>query len=125
MSIFEYSDYKSFLRDQILVLPKKGRGEINRMAKHLRVHPTLISQVLNGTRDFSAEQIYSLCGYFGLQQLESDYLVLLLQFERAGTSEFKKYYTKKIDELKLASLNISKRLTQNKKLTDYEYSIFY
>ena len=125
MTVFEYSDYKAFLKDTIAGLPKKGRGEINRMAEYLGVHPTLISQILNGARDFSAEQIHKLCSYLGLQPLESDFLILLLQHERAGTAEFKKYYKIKIEEVKKASLGIANRLAKHRSLTDYERSIFY
>jgi uncharacterized protein (TIGR02147 family) len=125
MTIFDYSDYKAYLTEFIAALPKKGRGQINRMAEYIGVHPTLISQVLNGQRDLSQEQIHKLCGYLGLQPLESDFLILLLQFERAGTVELKKYYKGKLDEAKKASLNIGRRLEKRRELTDLERSIFY
>ena len=118
MNIFEYLDYKLFLRDTIASFPRKGHGQTLRIAEHLGVHPTLVSQVLNGSRDFSPEQIYKLCSYLGLQQLETDFLLLLLQYERAGTSEFKKYYKAKIEEIKKSSLNISKRLEKERQLTE-------
>ena len=125
MNIFEYSEYKRYLRDMIASFPKRGHGQIQRIAAHLGVHPTLISQVLGGDRDFSSEQIHGLCGYLGLQQLETDFLILLLQSERAGTSELKKYYKNKIDHLKRTSLNIASRLEKAKSLTELERSIFY
>jgi uncharacterized protein (TIGR02147 family) len=125
VSVFEYTDYKEFLRDYIARLPKKGRGEINRIANFLNVHPTLLSQILGGTRDFSTEQIHKLCGYMGLQPLESDFLILLLQCDRAGTVELKKYYKTKIEELKKSSLSISNRLARHKTLSELERSVFY
>jgi len=126
MSIFQYSHYKDFLKAYIVALPKKGRGEINRMAEYLRVHPTLISQVLNGnSKDFTAEQGYKLCDYLGLQSIEADYWILLVQRERAGTSEFKKYFSAKIDEIKKTSMQVAKRLDRHHRLTDRERSVFY
>jgi uncharacterized protein (TIGR02147 family) len=125
MTIFEFSDYKAFLREFLNQLPKKGRGEINRMATSLDVHPTLVSQVLNGDRDFSIEQIHRLGGYLGLQSLEADYFILLLNRARAGTHELKKYYQQKLEEIKKQSLDISKRLDKHRRLTDTEKALFY
>lgn len=125
MNIFDFDDYKDFLRETIAKLPKKGRGEVNKMAANLNVHPTLISQVLGGDRDFSPEQIHKLCGYLGLQGLESDYLILLLQFERAGTGDLKKYYQSKLSEIKKSSLSIATRLSKERTLTDLDRSVFY
>lgn len=125
MNIFEYSHYKRYLRDVIASFPKKGHGQVIRIAEHLSVHPTLVSQVLNGDRDFSPEQVHRLCGYLGLQQMETDYLILLLQEERAGNADFKQYYKSKIEELKKNSLNIAGRLAKVRTLSDLERSIFY
>jgi uncharacterized protein (TIGR02147 family) len=125
MTIFEYTNYKDFLREKIANLPKGGRGEVNRIALHLHVHPTLVSQVLNGQRDFSVEQIHRLCSYLGLPPLEADFLILLLQHERAGTNELKKYYRTKIEELRKSSLKVANRLKEHVTLSDYERAIFY
>ncbi len=125
MSVFEFADYKLFLRTHLASLPQKGRGEIGRMAAHLRVHPTLISQVLRGRKDFTPEQIQMVCSYFGFQALESDYLIQLVHQERAGTSELKKYYAKKCEELKRKSLDVASRIKEHRSLTDLERSVFY
>lgn len=125
MQVFEYTNYKAFLKDSIASLPNGGRGEVNRMAKYIGVHPTLISQVLNGQRDFSAEQAHRLCGYLGLPPIDTDFFLLLLQQERAGTAELKKYYKAKMEEVKKASLKIANRLAEHRTLSDYERSIFY
>ena len=125
MSIFEYSDYKRYLQETLASFPKKGYGQTLRVAEHLGVHPTLVSQILNGERDFSTEQIHKLTSYLGLQSVEADYLILLLQYERSGTIELKKYYKNKIDEIKKSSLSIAKRLSQERNLGDLERSVFY
>jgi uncharacterized protein (TIGR02147 family) len=125
MTIFEFSDYKAFLKRYIENLPRKGRGEINKIAAHIRVHPTFISQVFRGDKDLTAEHAYHLCPYLGLQPLESDYFIYMVQHERAGTAEFKKYYRKKLDEIRKSSLHIANRLAKHHTLTDHERSIFY
>ena len=125
MTVFEFTDYKAFLRQYIANLPKKGRGEINKIAAHLRVHPTFISQVLRGDKDLTAEHAYHLSSFLGLQPMESEYFLLLVQHERAGTNEFKTYYKKKIAETKKASLNIANRLDEHRRLNEQEQAIFY
>ena len=93
MNIYIYSNYSTFLRNYIKGLPKNGRGEINRIAENLRVHPTLVSQVLGGSKDFSLEQAHILSKYLGLNSMESDYFLLLVQKARAGTTDLKNYFS--------------------------------
>jgi uncharacterized protein (TIGR02147 family) len=125
MNIFNSNNYVSFLKSYVKNLPKRGRGEINRMAVHLNVHPTLISQVMSGSKDLSLEQAQSLTSYLGLTSLEADYFLLLVQKERAGTHELKKYFVQKIEEMQKNSLQISKRIKEHRQLSDYEKSVFY
>jgi uncharacterized protein (TIGR02147 family) len=125
MSIFEFKDYRAYLRDHIAHLPKKGRGELSKMALHLNVNTTLISQILSGTRDFSFEQAYSLSIFIGHSELETEYFSLLVQIERAGTAELKKYLQKKLELVKSEALKLSQRIFHEKKLTPQQRSTFY
>src|ERR1700684_1559181 len=109
MSVLNHSSYKPYLEEYMAQLPKGGRGEINRMAEAMDVHPTLVSQVLRGDKDFSLEQAHKLCHHIGLLKLEKDYFILLVQFERAGSSDLRQYYKEKIDELKARSLDLKER----------------
>ena len=124
-TLFTYSNYKKFLKDHLERLPAKGRGEINRLGLALGVHPTLVSQVLNGPKDFTIDQAHSLASYLGLAALEIDYFVLLIQRERAGTPAYRAYCTTKLDELKQRSLNVSKRLKSHRDLSENEKALFY
>lgn len=124
-SAFDFSDYRLFLRQFIDGLPRKGRGEISRMAKALRVNPTLVSQVLMGLKDFTIEQAQELTQYLGLQELEADFFILLVQKERAGTKTLRTYFAKKIEGLKQDSRKLTKRIPQDRVLTDTERAIFY
>ena len=125
MSIFKFSSYKPFLEDYIAGLPKGGRGEINRMAEQMDVHPTLVSQVLRGEKDFSIEQVHKLCTYLGLLNLEKDYFILLVQHERARSKDLKRYFGEKIEEVKTKSLDLKTRMSEHRSLSDYERSVFY
>jgi uncharacterized protein (TIGR02147 family) len=125
MQIFEFRDYKAYLQQVLANLPQRGRGEVNRMAAHLRVHPTLVSQVLRGAKDFTVEQAHRLCSYLGLQGADADGFLLLVQKERAGTAELRAYYDAKLKELKKQSLRVANQLNEHRALTAQDQAIFY
>jgi uncharacterized protein (TIGR02147 family) len=125
MKVFEFTDYKPFLREFIASQPKKGRGLVKAIGEHLRIDPSQVSQVLSGSKDFTEEQAISLAKFVGLNELETDYLLALVKIERAGTKELKEHYRKKRDKLKAESLDLSKRVEQDRILSDYEKAVFY
>lgn len=125
MAVFEYNDYKSFIRTEIKSRAGRGRGEFSRLAEHLGVNATMVSQVMAGSKDFTLEQAKKVADYFILPPIETDYFLILVQIERAGTQDLKNYFREKRDELKKESLQISKRIVSERKLNDLERSIFY
>lgn len=125
MNIFEHTNYRTYLRDYIKELPRKGRGELSNIAKHLNVNTTLLSQIMSGARDFNQEQTYSLSLYLGHTELEMEYFSLILQIERASSVEFKVHLRKKIADVKNESLKLSKRISYEKKLSEQQKTVFY
>ncbi len=69
----------------------------------------MVSQVMAGSKDFTLEQAKKVAEYFVLPKFETDYFLLLVQIERAGTQDLKNYFREKRDEIKKESLKISKR----------------
>jgi len=125
MSLFNFQDSRPFLRDYITKLPSKGRGEVSRIAGTLGVSTTLVSQVLAGDKSFTLEQAQRLTMYLGLSGLEQDYFILLVQLERAGTADLKKYWRGKLDELKERAQKIANRVRPDKVLSEEERAVFY
>ena len=101
------------------------RGAFKNIAEYLGVHATLISQILSGTKDFSEEQIFSVCEYLGVAKLETHYLWILLQFERAGSLKLKIHYQQLKQELRKDSLQMSNRIQKKHELTETEKAVFY
>lgn len=124
-TVFDFQDYKKFISHSISIMPNKGRGQINKIAIFLDVHPTLVSQVITSNRDFSIEQIHKLSSYLNLSPKETDYFILLLQKCRAGTHELKAYYQKKLEELQKNQLNLSQRLNKKNELGENERTKLY
>lgn len=126
MSVFEFEDYKTFLNAWIAARPKRGRGEFKRISELLRVHSTFISHVLKGDAHFSLEQAHEVAQYVGLSELESDYLLELVQRDRAGTHALKKRFNERIAALRKRALQLKERLpNQQNALTDEQKAIFY
>src|SRR5687768_7095086 len=99
MSVFEYSDYRKFIKDQLLAMPKKGFGQMSRLSEKLGVHTTLVSQVMSGDKQFSEEQGILIAEFFALNELESEFFVTLIELSRAGNQSLRKLRQKKLDSI--------------------------
>lgn len=118
MSIFEYDDYKKWLNERLQGMPKHGRGQLRKIAQHLNTSPTIVTQVFNGDRELTPEQALLLADYFALQKIETRFLVLLVNYARAGTHLYKKSLSEEINEIRKQSQEISHRVSQNVQLTE-------
>lgn len=125
MNIFEENDYKKVLNNLIKEKRKTQKGFSSKLAEHLGVHATLVSQVFAGSKDFTEEQMLLVCEFMGIPKLESQYLLVLLQFERAGSKKLKDYFLELKKQIQNQALQVSKRVTKDKHLTEVEKSIFY
>lgn len=125
MNIFLYDDYKVYLKEYIEEQPKKGRGFVMKISAALDLHASHVSAVINGEKDFTFEQFYSLAKFLGLDNHESDFLMLLAQYSRAGTHEYKQYLKEKLLTSKQLGLRNQKSFGGAIELSVEEKSIFY
>ena len=125
MSLFDFADYKAFARDWVARRPRGGRGEYRRMAQHLGVSSTMISQVFNGEKDLSLEMAAELSGFFGLNAREERYLFLLVEFSRAGSKRLRDALEKQIDEFREAARKVIERVQRDKELSHEDKAIYY
>lgn len=125
MSLFLHSSYRDFLSEHIANLPKKGYGEVSKIAKAIGVHQSLVSLILAGDRELSLEQGHDLAVYLGLTDIESEYFSLLIQYARAGNTRYKNFVHTKIEKIKKEATQISKRVAHEKVLTDQQRAINY
>lgn len=94
-SIFEYRSYKAYLRDWLAADEK--RGARTRLADAIRCHNGYVSQVLNGDAQFSLEQGELINRFLGHTKDQSSFLLLLIQYERAGTSTLKIHFDEQLN----------------------------
>jgi uncharacterized protein (TIGR02147 family) len=125
MNIFEFYDYRDFLRNYIKKLPKRGRGEIHKMSQFMGIHPSLLSQVLSDTKNLTLEQAQLLSKYLGFTPSECEFFFLSVQLQRAGTKDLQNYFKDKMRDLQKNSQDLSKTLRQDRQLNAEEISVFY
>ncbi len=125
IDIFRFSDYREFLHSWLKAQPKGGWGLLGKWARTLRIHPTYLSQILSGVKELNLEVAEGLSRIVGLSDLETNYFLLLVQHERAGTQSLKTYWKKKIRDAQEKSKRISERLSDTKALDDKASAEFY
>ncbi len=124
-SIFIYLEYRKWIENYLKSLPRKGRGQLTRLAEHLRCNTTAISQVMSGSRGFSDEQALEAAQFFGLIGLEQEYFLILVQADRAGSAVLKLHLQAKLQHLKEQALELKNRVQTDRKMNEEERTVFY
>jgi uncharacterized protein (TIGR02147 family) len=125
MNLYQIESYRAFIREILERRSPKRRGEIAKLAEGIGVHPTFVSQVLTGTKDFSLEQSYAIADYLSLSETERKYFLLLVQKDRAGSQGLKAFFKKELVAIRKDLLKVEKRLNSHRTLTDEQKAIFY
>ncbi|CAN5493593.1 hypothetical protein BH10BDE1_BH10BDE1_23400 [soil metagenome] len=124
-SVYEYSDYRAFLRNWVKAKASDGRGQWSRMAKALRVTSTMVSQVMREERNLSPELANDLCDYIGFSEEETRHFLLLVDFARAGSASLKKRLRAQVLESQAQAATLAKRLKASDAMTDKAKARFY
>lgn len=123
--VLNYMSFNDFINNEIVKNTDSKRGFKRELSEFINIHPTSLSQVLNGLRTFTDDQVFLLGEFFDLNEIESQYIFILHQLNMTQNNEFKKRLIKRRDLIKKKSLNLSSRLEKDKSLSDEEKAIFY
>ena len=124
-TIFEFQDYKAYLKVWISSRPNGGRGEKSNIAKRARCHLAYISQILTGKAHFNLEQADALNGLFEHGEDEAHFFILLVEHARAGTPSLQKYFARRIRGVLDQRLHLKNRFTDKKSLDPQNQSVYY
>lgn len=124
-SIYEYRDYKAYLRDALSTRAEAKRGERSRLASFVGCHTAYVSQVLNGTAHFSLEQAELVNRYLGNVKDQALYFLFLVQMNRAGTPALRKVFEEQLKGLKERQFVLKDRLEFKKTLSREDQATFY
>ncbi len=125
MKVFEFDNYKKFVREKIKSMPKGGHGQFLKVAKLLNIHTTMVTHIFKGDSNLSVEQGLKICEYFGLNALETEYFIDLIHLERSGNSDSKEFYKKQLSYKKVRAQNLSERIEVKKVLDEKDQAVFY
>jgi uncharacterized protein (TIGR02147 family) len=125
MNIFNFNSYREYLNscfDDKSLNKKKSE-----LAHYLNCQPGFISQALSvGKTHFSVEHIYKVGTFFNLNEKEINFLILLLQYEKAGNNDLKKHFEKEIKKNQTDSKEIVSKIKKtDRNLSDQERAIYY
>jgi uncharacterized protein (TIGR02147 family) len=125
MNIFEFADYRLYVQERVKKLPKRGRGEFLKIAKALGMHTSSVSQVFKGQKRLTLEQGSRLAEHLGLNDLESDYLLNLIEKERAGTKDLEARIEKRLQKIRELASQLVNRLPRDQVLSEESKALFY
>jgi uncharacterized protein (TIGR02147 family) len=124
MSVFEFEDYKLFLKN-LLAPSGETRGARSKLAEKLNCNIGFVSQVLNGESQFSLEHATLISEFLELSEEETDFFLLLVQFERAGSEKLRVHLNRQIKRIQKQRKEIKSRIKTSKDLTEADYGIYY
>lgn len=118
------NSYKSYFNHLIENAP---RGVTTALATYLNCRPGFVSQVLKGeSTHFSLEHILKTCQFFKLDAAETNYLLLLGQFEKAGSHELQAHFKAQLQAIQDEHRKIkSKVQAHGPQLSEAAMGIYY
>lgn len=123
ISVFEYQDYREFLR--VWIDSQPGRGASSRLAEAMNISPSMVSMVMKGEKNLTAEQAADLVEFLALNELEGDYFFVLLEIGKAGSHKLTQRLQKKKESILLQAQKISSRVKKDLELSEEQKSIYY
>jgi len=124
-AIYEFRDYRRFLGAWIASSAKEGRGQLARISEVAAIHKTTLSQIFHGSKELSLEQAHRVAQYLGLTDAETEYFVLLVNHERAGSVDLRKLILRQIEARQKSHQQLSNRVSRSRELSSEERSIYY
>jgi uncharacterized protein (TIGR02147 family) len=122
MNLFSYSNYRKVIADAIK--QNKTRGYQASLARAAQCQGPYISQVLSGKAHLTQEQGLRLAQFWNYIPKETEYFLLLLNLNRAGSPELEQFYQTQMDGLRAEVEKLSKRF-QEAAVADTAQSVYY
>ena len=123
--IFSYLSYKIYINDYLKALPAGGHGYRTKFAEACGCRLSYVTEVLNRQANFSLEQAEALNDLLGHTHEESDYFLLLINYERAGSHALSKRLRSQIEKMREKRLVLKDRVEVKTKLSVEDQSTYY
>jgi uncharacterized protein (TIGR02147 family) len=124
-TIFEYKNYKQFILDWMDKTPQQGRGQRKLLAEAIGCQTPFITHVLSGDYHFSAEQAEACARYIELSEIETEFFILLVLKQRAGTKSLENFFSKQISKHCEQHAVLKKRLNIEESMSIENQMVYY
>ncbi len=124
-SVFTFTNFRLFIKYSFAQQDKKGFGQASKLAKTLNVNSTFISQVLNQDKLLSPEQALLTAEFLNLNEIETEYFVLLVQKDRASTTQYSSYLDKQLAKIRTKSQDLVNRVKFDNQISEEQRAVFY
>lgn len=123
--IFEFDDYKKFTLDELKRRHGRVHGQLSLMARALGLSSTMMSQIFRGPKQLTLEHGIKLSDHLGLSREETEYFLLLVQKERAGSMALQREFERQIQRARNQALQVRRAVKKDLTLSQEEQKIFY
>ncbi len=128
MSLFEYSNYKDYLKN-VIAENSHQRGFQAVLAKAAGCQPSYLSQALTGKAELLPDHAAGIADHLEFSEFETEYFIHLVLLGRASTSSLIKIIEKKLAQMRTAQNQLINRMPAqtkiNKEIEKFYYSSWY
>lgn len=114
---YSYNDYRAYLKAAIAAR-KESWGLVTRLAQAASCQRPYLSKVLKGEAQLTPAQAYGIAKFLKLSADATEYFLLLLELERAGTKEYREHVEQKLRRSKREHEDISRRVNREMRTLD-------
>ncbi|MFN3696710.1 MAG: TIGR02147 family protein [Pseudobdellovibrio sp.] len=125
LDLFEYIDYREYIKTWIRLRPKNGHGQLRKLALHLRMAPVTITQILRNDRELPLEMAPLTADFLLLTGLAKKYFIKLVMYSRAGNHDLQAFIFDEIQQLQKDSQNLKNRVPSEVELSEADLAIFH
>lgn len=123
--IYEYKNYKKFITEWMDQGANKGRGLRKQLAETVGCQTAYITHVLSGDYHFSLEQAEACARFMGLNESDTEFLLLLVMHQRAATKSLEKILAKQISQKREQQAILKNRVKIKEQLSLEDQAIYY
>lgn len=125
VSVFDYQDYRIYLKAYLKAQPKAGHGIRSHWAASMGCQVAFVSHVLNGLYDLNPEQAEALSRHLAFNKQETEYFLLVVQYAKAGSHHLKALLKEMILERQQKRKQIRERMQIQSTLTEMDQFVYY
>ncbi len=124
MSLFDFDDYKAFLKLHISENSAQ-RGYITLLARAASCQKSYLSQVLKGHAHLTPEHAMGLALFWSLDDIESEFFIQLVNLGRTSFSPLKNKILMRLQSLREEKENLGRRFKQGALADDAAQQLYY